>query len=543
MLSSFLFASLVLAQGPTVLGPESEVTGALAPTSKTRFEVSLQRGQSALVNVVQEGVDVVVDVFDPSGRLLDSFDSPNGRNGTEVVDFIAGSPGAYSLVVRPYDANEPAGRFRLKVLKLRSVSDTASLLASRKAQSLGAAEWLRQQSVPLSGPLFSSTLDRLAKDAQVVGLGEATHGSNEFNKARFAITKRLVERDRFRIVAVEYSASRTMQLEPFWSGRKAADRAALRNASWIGWAHYPHLIAWIRTWNLRHPKDTVRFVGVDSGDNAFARHVVDDIVRRTYTGQLANSWRLARRELEDADRQNAVFGDSSVDPRARETLVQLQRHLEAERPALVKRFGSKAVTRARESLAILLDFSDYNSGAPKHNRDWYMARAIERHLHGGHKAVYWAHNAHVAVSATGSTAGSNLRAVLGRGYLAIAQTAASGSFVAQRPNDLADRLEVSKFLRGTRDSVETALAQVRPGPFLAWWPGRGSEAPAFLRQPLPMRWIGGLYLPGGPPSSQYSLYNVPSAFDGIIFHPSVTAIPMPPARPIVPARVRRYGTP
>ena len=49
---------------------------------------------------------------------------------------------------------------------------------------------------------FGAVFDRFA-DAKVVLLGEASHGTSEFYRARAAITRRLIERHGFTIVAVE----------------------------------------------------------------------------------------------------------------------------------------------------------------------------------------------------------------------------------------------------------------------------------------------------------------------------------------------------
>src|SRR5436309_13614500 len=49
---------------------------------------------------------------------------------------------------------------------------------------------------------FGAVFDRFA-DARVVFLGEASHGTSEFYRARAAITRRLIERHGFNIVAVE----------------------------------------------------------------------------------------------------------------------------------------------------------------------------------------------------------------------------------------------------------------------------------------------------------------------------------------------------
>ena len=51
-------------------------------------------------------------------------------------------------------------------------------------------------------PEFGEAFDRFG-DARIVLLGEATHGTHEFYAARAQITRRLIERHGFNIVAVE----------------------------------------------------------------------------------------------------------------------------------------------------------------------------------------------------------------------------------------------------------------------------------------------------------------------------------------------------
>ncbi len=77
-------------------------------------------------------------------------------------------------------------------------------------------ETLRAAAIPLPAledADFAAAFDRFA-DARVVLLGEASHGTSEFYRARAAITRRLIERHGFRIVAVEAD----------WSDAAAIDR-------------------------------------------------------------------------------------------------------------------------------------------------------------------------------------------------------------------------------------------------------------------------------------------------------------------------------
>src|SRR4051794_19010895 len=64
---------------------------------------------------------------------------------------------------------------------------------------------LRHWCEPIESPLdetFAVPFERFA-DARIVLLGEATHGTSEFYSARAAITRALIERHGFNIVAVE----------------------------------------------------------------------------------------------------------------------------------------------------------------------------------------------------------------------------------------------------------------------------------------------------------------------------------------------------
>src|SRR3954454_3346465 len=59
-----------------------------------------------------------------------------------------------------------------------------------------------EQLPELDDPAFGAVFDRFA-ERRIVLLGEASHGTSEFYRARAAITQRLIERHGFTILAVE----------------------------------------------------------------------------------------------------------------------------------------------------------------------------------------------------------------------------------------------------------------------------------------------------------------------------------------------------
>jgi erythromycin esterase-like protein len=85
------------------------------------------------------------------------------------------------------------------------------------------------------GQAFGARFDRFA-DAKVVLLGEATHGTSEFYRARAAITRRLIERHGFTIVAVEADWPDAARIDAYVRRRPikpADDDAFTRFPTWM----------------------------------------------------------------------------------------------------------------------------------------------------------------------------------------------------------------------------------------------------------------------------------------------------------------------
>jgi len=128
-------------------------------------------------------------------------------------------------------------------------------------------ETLRQRARPLLGEAsdYDPLLD-LIGDAHFVLLGEATHGTHEFYRARAEITKRLVKEKGFNGMAVEadwpdaYKVNRFVQ----HMGRDSEATQALagfkRFPTWM-WrnADILDLVGWLREHNDRSPKNAPKF--------------------------------------------------------------------------------------------------------------------------------------------------------------------------------------------------------------------------------------------------------------------------------------------
>jgi erythromycin esterase len=548
-----------MAQTPVAINRSTILEETLKPGTSHQYLLRLERRESAEVIVHQQGVDVVVDVRGPAGELLDSIDSPTGRNGDEIAEIIAQESGTYSITVRPFDGNEPIGNYRLEVKALRGAGETAELLRTRREARNAVSQWLRPRSVAIarSGVIPTSAnlrpLDELVRRVRVVGLGEATHGSREFGDLRFSLTRYLVERRGFRIVALEASASNLSQVASYINGESAATPATARlieSKIWIGRRTRRELIEWVRRRNKEHPKDRVQVIGVDANENPDARETLRAFLGRAYGEALMRRWNAAESELSAADEQTAVFGDSGVDAATRQLLLEIVAMMRLDAPILTNRFGAPAYNSALEAAQLLTEFADFNSGAGaaiNHSRDWYMAARVLRALEekgASAKAVYWAHNAHVVHPPNSDrSTGALLRSTLGCEYAALAVTFGEGAFVAQIPNDLEDRLAVSTLPPASDESTESVLRVLGSDGLLAVWDcftpsNKALSLPEWLERAQPMHWIGGLYTPGSLSSAALRNFDLVRDFDGVVYLPRVTAEDIPINRPLIPARRR-----
>jgi len=530
-----LFAA-VSASTATQLGRGSMVEASLTAGGSAEYALQLRRGESADIIVHQRGADVVVDVRNPQGVLLDSIDGPTGRQGDEHIEIFAGESGKYLLTVRGFDARGE-GKYIVEVRAIRTGAETRSLLDERAAARQKAIEWLRSHGGALDTAYDGAAVRRLAERARLIGIGEATHGSREFGDTRLGLTRALIEKHGFRLVAVEGSASRMDELSPYVEGENVARPA---DSGWIGRRVQRQLVDDLRAWNLAHPQDRVQLIGVDAQDNAPARETLAAFVQDAYGTSFGAVWTAALRDLAAADEQTAVFGDSSVAPATRQIVFALVALLNLDEAILRARFGAAVVARARRAAAIVAQFADFNSGASDpaaHSRDWYMAANVLAAMPAGRRGVYWAHNAHVAAPRNGQTAGTVLRNALGCDYAPLAITFGEGAFIAQVPNDALNRLAEFRLPAAPDESVEGVLRNVASGNVVATWDcSVDPSAPPWLARPQPMHWVGGLYTPNAALSSAFQSFDLLRDFSGVIYLQRVIAEGIPADRPAVPAR-------
>jgi protein-L-isoaspartate(D-aspartate) O-methyltransferase len=271
---------------------------------------------------------------------------------------------------------------------------------------------IAEAAVPLAAPdsAEAAALFDDVGDARVVLLGEATHGTSEFYRARAAITRRLIEAHGFDIVAVEADWPDATLIDRYVRDRPPADGlepAFMRFPTWM-WRNeeFSGFVEWMRGWNAGEKRERrASFHGLDLyGLSASIGAVIDYLDRID-----PEAARVARERygcLTPWQKDPAAYGRAALlegNRRCEGPVLEmlgdlLNRRLDyvAKDPdAYLDAEGNARLVASAEGYYRAM----YYGYAESWNaRDRHMFETLERVMAArgpASKAVVWAHNSHV----------------------------------------------------------------------------------------------------------------------------------------------------
>ena len=397
---------------------------------------------------------------------------------------------------------------------------------------------------------FGRLFDRFA-DCRVVLLGEASHGTSEFYRARTAITRRLVEQHGFTIVAVEADwpdaavVDRYVRLLP---ARGKLEPPFQRFPTWM-WrnADVVELIEALRTINESREKvdDRAGFYGLDlynmSGSIAAVLKYLDE------TDPAAAA--VARERygcLTPWQRDPATYGRAVLSAgyrKCEQAVVAQLRELLAKRLQYAARGGEGFLDAAQNARLIAAAERYYRimyyGGAESWNlRDTHMSETLEHLLEARgaqSKAVVWAHNSHIGDARF--TEMGTVRGELNIGQLCrerfddeaalIGFGTHEGTVTAASEWD--GEAETKRVRASHRDSYERLWHDARVPKSLV---DLRRDVHEVLRRALTAprleRFIGVIYRPETELQSHYAEASLPQQFDAFVWFDQTTAVvPLP----------------
>lgn len=429
-----------------------------------------------------------------------------------------------------------------------------TVLTPVRAKADETARVLRANAEQLPSPdskEFAQSFDRLG-DARIVLLGEATHGTHEFYAARAQITRRLIEKHGFNIVAVEgdwpdvaridnyvrHGASRPHSGEPFtrfptWMWR---NREVLAFADWLRHHNEPLAVSdragmWgLDVYSLRESIHAV-IAYLDKHSPADA-----DEARRRY-GCLT-PWQDQPQGYGQAVKYHGLEKCEEAIVRQLNDLLDRRMKLAAEdSESYFDAEQNARIVRAAEQYYRAM----YHGAAESWNlRDRHMFDTLQALMahHKDARAVVWAHNSHIgnaSATAMGWQGEFNIGELVRNSYGDQSVLVGFGTdrgTVAAASNWGAN-MQVMNVLPARDDSWEAAFRHTGFARSLTDWRSRKNrELVDALSNTLLERAIGVVYRPQTEYASHYFEAVLVDQFDAWVwFEESRAVTPLGPERP------------
>jgi protein-L-isoaspartate(D-aspartate) O-methyltransferase len=390
---------------------------------------------------------------------------------------------------------------------------------------------------------FARFVDRYAA-RRVVLLGESTHGTSEFYRARAAITRRLIVEHGFTIVAVEADWPDAAVIDRYVRHRTAgtAPKSPFqRFPTWM-WRNtdVDAFIEWLRAHNEKLAvASRAGFYGLDLYNMRGSIAAVLEYLDRVDPEAAA----VARERygcLTPWQKEPATYGRAVLTRGYRECE---QAVLEQCRALLAKQLDyasqdAESFLDAAQNARLIASAERYYrimyyGGAESWNlRDTHMFETLLRLLeaHGAtSKAVVWAHNSHIG-DARHTEMGA-LREELNIGQLcrehfgtdaALIGFGTHAGTVAAAADWDAD-VEIKRVLPSHRDSYERLCHDTGMPRFLLDL-GRDEAVRRRLVPPRLERFIGVIYRPDTERMSHYAEASLPQQFDAFVWFDQTTAV-------------------
>ncbi len=387
-------------------------------------------------------------------------------------------------------------------------------------------------------------LERIG-DADIVLIGEASHGTSEFYKLRSRITRELIVKKNFKFVAIEGDWPDAARIDHF------VRHFDTPPSEWTAFARFP---TWMwRNNDVREFVDWLRLHNTDkTPDNRVAFHGLD-----LYS--LYSSIRSILKYLDEVDPATAEIARHrygcltpwQADPATygRAALAGTYRSCEAEVVRMLTELSTKHREYAEHDGERFLDTVQnarlvanaeryyrvmyYGSRESWNLRDGYMFETLKilRDFHApANKSIVWAHNSHVGdaaateISSRGEfNIGHLCRKEFGNREYSIGFGTDNGTVAAA--SDWDGPMEVKEVQPSLDDSYERLFHETGLPGFMLGLGGPGSESlQRGLSEPRLQRAIGVIYRPETERASHYFHAVLPKQFDEYIWIDTTHAV-------------------
>ncbi len=425
------------------------------------------------------------------------------------------------------------------------------------AETRAIQEWLGAHAIPLraiqagNGYRDLAPLKTVLKDARIVALGEATHGTREFFQFKHRMLEFLVTQMGFNVFAIEASFPACQRINDYVLYGRGDPAMALAGQGFRVWdtEEVRALIEWLRQHNAKLPENKrVQFIGYDMQRYPYAFKVITAYLQKTAPEKIADA-NTAFEPLRFDQDDILKFTQTAQHDKIAPPVHALGTWFDANREQLTNASSPSEFAIVRQNVRVLEQFVEAFAGQIATNkRDEYMAenvRWIVETFGPKTRIVLWAHNAHIQAATQGPgipSMGSYLRQTYRNAYYALGFTFNQGSFQSRELGKdgafggmkefavgPAPEFSVGWYFSnaGRKRHVENYIVDFRSAP---------QEGPVakWLSTAQPVYSMGGVYSNDWKPEQHIASAVLRQEFDGLIFierttraRPNATAINRP----------------
>jgi erythromycin esterase-like protein len=414
-------------------------------------------------------------------------------------------------------------------------------------------ELIRRSAEPLpdiDDDRFGAFFDRYG-NARVVLLGEASHGTSEFYRARAQISKRLIAHHGFNIVAVEADWPDAATIDRYVrhrQKREGEEKAFERFPSWM-WRNreVDSFIRWIRRHNHGRDYDQMTgFYGLDLYNMQGSMRAVIDFLEE----EDPEAAKVAKKRygcLEPWSDDPAAYGRMALfegyarcEVPVMEMLRELmQRNFDCLSEECDEWLDAAANARLVKNAEAYYRVMYHGAAESWNLRDTHMFETLLQLLEAkgpGSKAIVWAHNSHIgnaAYTEMGQARGElNIGQLTKERFDAKARLIGFGTHTGTvaAADDWDEPMQVKAVRPSLEGSYERASHDSRLPRFLLDLRAEeiGRDIREALMEPRLERFIGVIYRPETERWSHYSQCILPRQYDGWVWFDETSAVtPLP----------------
>lgn len=417
-------------------------------------------------------------------------------------------------------------------------------------------EWLKQRSIPIkyieadNGFSDLQPLKEKFKEAQVIGLGEATHGTREFFQVKHRLVEFLVKEMGFTAFALESSYSNCEPINDYILTGEGDRDSVLTGQGYVPWdtEEFSAMLDWLKAHNQRVPDEKkVRFYGIDVlSYQEVGREKVLAYLQQYAAEKVASTDSLFRVLATEENNWPSRL-DQSVLQSTFIPLHELISYFTANKDRLVSASSLNEWEKAFKYLEVMeqglfvnVEDVPYFLLPQKLGRDDYMYQNLMYLMEKERpntKFMFWAHNDHIANNAVERKVGHHLRQKFGDKYYGLALECNQGTFQARvlLPDNFWGDLKADTILE-VQESVDWYLARTVRGKLFIdlRQPSSNRVVDRWLESPI--RFGRGNWIYRGA-KENFEIKQLKGFYDGILFierstpvHPTKNALARSAAR-------------